>query len=318
MANSATRVSSEGLGSLVNLWRSWSAQIAGMDLPINPVHALAGVNFSVERGMIGILGPNGAGKTTLLRQLAGVLDPTRGTIIYGGVHLHKIQRHLARWVGYLPQDAGLPEGMSPREYLTWYAALYDIPTNIRTQRVNELLQETGLSDKTDDKIKSLSGGMRQRVAVARTLLRLPPVIIVDEPTVGLDPRERIRFRTLLSRLARDRIVLISTHVVEDVAIACDRVLVISEGHLVFDGGTDALADSATGRVWEMRTKADEKIALPEGSIRTHETPAADGSIVHRIIATGKPDDAAKLLQSTLEDGYMWLISGNTGARRITT
>ena len=313
----SNRVSSEGLGSLVNLWRSWSAQFAGMDLPINPVHALAGVNFSVDRGMIGILGPNGAGKTTLLRQLAGVLDPTRGTILYGGVHLHKIQRYLARWVGYLPQDAGLPAGMSPREYLTWYAALYDIPTNIRTQRVNELLEETGLSEKTDDKIKSLSGGMRQRVAVARTLLRLPPVIIVDEPTVGLDPRERIRFRTLLSRLARDRIVLISTHVVEDVAIACDRVLVISDGHLVFDGGTDALADSATGRVWEMRTKADEKIALPEGSIRTHETPAADGSIVHRIIATGKPGDAAKVLQSTLEDGYMWLISGNTGARGIT-
>mgnify|MGYP003323322141 CR=1 FL=1 len=304
------RVARGGTGVIINIWRAWSARIAGLDLPVDPIVSLAGVNFKVDKGMIGILGPNGAGKTTLLRQLAGVLDPTRGTIRYGGVPLAKIQKHLARWVGYLPQDAGLPGGMSPREYLIWYAALYDIPMDIRHERVDSLLSEVGLNDKVDDKIKSLSGGMKQRVAVARTLLRLPPVIIVDEPTVGLDPRERIRFRNLLSNLARDRIVLMSTHVVEDVAVACDRVLVIAKGELVFDGGTDTLSDTATGHVWELRTAPGETPVLRDGAIATHETPSADGKVVHRIIAEKQPG-AAVALDATLEDGYMWLLTQHT-------
>ena len=249
----ATRASRGWLRYPRSLWRRWAARVGGFDLPSDPVLALAGVNFSVERGMVGVLGPNGAGKTTLLRQLAGVLDPTRGAITLGGVPLRVIQRYLARWVGYLPQDAGLPGGMTAREYLTYFAALYDLPRDVRRQRVESLLEEVGLTEKTDEPIKALSGGMRQRVAVARTLLRLPPVIIVDEPTVGLDPRERIRFRNLLSRLARDRIVLFSTHVVEDVEVACQRVLVLARGRLLFDGEPGALADTASGRVWELRT-----------------------------------------------------------------
>lgn len=310
------RVARGGTGVIINIWRAWSARFAGLDLPADPIVALAGVNFKVEKGMIGILGPNGAGKTTLLRQLAGVLDPTRGTIRYGGVPLAKIQKHLARWVGYLPQDAGLPGGMSPKEYLTWYAALYDIPADNRHERVDSLLSEVGLDDKVDDKIKSLSGGMKQRVAVARTLLRLPPVIIVDEPTVGLDPRERIRFRNLLSRLARDRIVLMSTHVVEDVAVACDRVLVIAKGELVFDGGTGTLSDTAIGHVWELRTEPGEIPVLPDGAIATHETPSVDGKVVHRIIAAEQPEATAPL-DATLEDGYMWLLTQNTDANNNT-
>ena len=194
------------------LWRRLALRVGGFDLAAQPVQALTAVNFRIEKGMVGILGPNGAGKTTLLRQLAGILDPSRGAIALGGAPLGKVQRTLAQWVGYLPQDAGLPGGLSAREYLTYFAALYDLPPAVRPERVEHLLAEVGLAEKADDKIKELSGGMRQRVAVARTLLRLPPVIIVDEPTVGLDPRERIRFRNLLSRLASDRIVLFSTHV----------------------------------------------------------------------------------------------------------
>ena len=306
----ARRITRGEFGAVTNIWRRWSSLLAGLDLPNDPTHALTGVSFTVEKGMVGIIGPNGAGKTTLLRQLAGVLDPTRGTIHFGGVPMQKLQRHLARWVGYLPQEAGLPAGMSAREYLTWYASLYDIPAEEREQRVKSLLKDVGLEEKSDERIKALSGGMRQRVAVARTLLRLPPVIVVDEPTVGLDPRERIRFRNLLSRLARDRIVLISTHVVEDVAVACDRVLVISEGHLVFDGGTDELSEVATGYVWELRSDTDVRIELPEGAIRTHVTPAADGGVIYRVISAEKPVSSARLLDATLEDGYMWLLANS--------
>jgi ABC-type multidrug transport system ATPase subunit len=299
-----------------SLWRRWAARIGGLDLPSNPVRALAGVTFSIERGMVGVLGPNGAGKTTLLRQLAGVLDPTRGTIALGRVPLHVIQRYLARWVGYLPQDAGLPGSLTPREYLSYFAALYDLPRELRRQRVESLLEEVGLSEKLDEPIKALSGGMRQRVAVARTLLRLPPVIIVDEPTVGLDPRERIRFRNLLSRLARDRIVLFSTHVVEDVAVACERVLVLAGGRLLFDGEPRTLADAARGRVWEVRTAPDVELELPPGAIRAEATPASDGSAVHRVLAAEAPAAGARPLEAVLEDGYLWLLGAakSEGAR----
>jgi ABC-type multidrug transport system ATPase subunit len=299
-----------------SLWRRWAARVGGFDLPSSPVLALAGVNFSIERGMVGILGPNGAGKTTLLRQLAGVLDPTRGTITLGGVPLRIVQRVLARWVGYLPQDAGLPGALTAREYLSYFAALYDLPHKVRGERVENLLQEVGLAEKADDRISALSGGMRQRVAVARTLLRLPPVIIVDEPTVGLDPRERIRFRNLLGRLARDRIVLFSTHVVEDVAVACERVLVLGRGRLLFDGEPAELSAAANGRVWEMRMAPDAELDLPEGAIRAGETPAADGSAVHRILSSEQPSESARPLNAVLEDGYLWLIASTAQGTQI--
>ena len=289
------------------LLRRWALRLGGFDLPARPVRALSEVNFRVERGMVGILGPNGAGKTTLLRLLAGILEPTRGAISLGGVRLGTVRDVLARWVGYLPQDAGLPGGLSPREYLSYFAALYDLPPELRRERLEGLLREVGLTGKADDKIKSLSGGMRQRVAVARTLLRVPPVIIVDEPTVGLDPRERIRFRNLLSRLAAERIVLFSTHVVEDVAVACERVLVLAKGRLVFDGEPASLSHVAEGRVWEVRSRAAEEFVLPEGAILAEEAPAG-GFSVRRVLADTSPAPDAQAVEANLEDGYLWLIS----------
>ncbi len=294
--------------------RRWALRLGGLDFPAKPVQALSGVNFRVKRGMVGILGPNGAGKTTLLRQLAGILEPTRGVVWLGDVPLARVRRVLARWVGYLPQDAGLPGGMSAREYLLYFASLYDLPPEIRQQRVSDLLREVGLEGKTEEPIKALSGGMRQRVAVARTLLRLPPVIIVDEPTVGLDPRERIRFRNLLARLAQDRIVLFSTHVVEDVAVACDRVLVLAGGQLVFDGEPNALAEIAVGKVWEARTPTDVAFELPVGAILAEEAPCVGGETVRRVLAEAPPTPDATPLAARLEDGYLWLISRPEEAR----
>ena len=293
------------------LLRRWALRLGGFDLPVRPVRAVSEVNFRVEKGMVGVLGPNGAGKTTLLRQLAGILDPTRGAIFLGGAPLGKVRNLLARWVGYLPQDAGLPGGLSAREYLSYFGALYDLPVPVRRERVERLLREVGLEGKADDKIKALSGGMRQRVAVARTLLRLPPVIIVDEPTVGLDPRERIRFRNLLSRLAEDRIVLFSTHVVEDVAVACERVLVMASGRLVFDGQPAALADAAQGRVWEVRSPAAAPFELPSDAILAEEAPAG-GITVRRILRDTAPMADAAAVDPRLEDGYLWLISHADG------
>jgi len=195
----------------------------------------------------------------------------------------------------------------PAERAAFLAGACGNDVNLR-RRVEDLLTEVGLVEKADERIKALSGGMRQRVAVARTLLRLPPVIIVDEPTVGLDPRERIRFRNLLARLARERIVLFSTHVVEDVAVACERVLVLAKGRLVFDGEPSELAKTAQGRVWEMRTASDAELVLPADALQAEVTPATDGSAVHRILASEKPSAAARPLEPSLEDGYLWLLN----------
>ena len=289
-------------------WRRMSKRIAGFDLPADEIQALWSVSFTAKRGMIGILGPNGAGKTTLLRQLAGIIDPTSGAVKVGGVPLKSIQKVLARWVGYLPQDSGLPLGLTPREYLQYYAALYDIPPETRHERVTDLIAEVGLAEKIDDKIGSLSGGMKQRVAVARTLLRLPAIIIVDEPTVGLDPRERIRFRNLLARLAESRIVLFSTHVVEDVAISCERVLVIAKSRLRYDGTPSDLALNAEGCVWERRIDEGQDTSLPEGAILAEEAPDAQGTTVQRIIWNQQPTEDATPLTARPEDGYLWLLS----------
>ncbi|MCY3628316.1 MAG: efflux RND transporter permease subunit [Gammaproteobacteria bacterium] len=289
-------------------YRRFTKRIGGLDLPANEISALTSVSFSAEQGMIGILGPNGAGKTTLLRQLAGMIESSGGTVHLGNVPLPKIQRTLAQWVGYLPQDAGLPLSLTPREYLDYYAALYDIDPAIRNKRVVELLEEVGLKDKVNDKIKSLSGGMRQRVAVARTLLRLPPIIIVDEPTVGLDPRERIRFRNLLSRLAESRVVLFSTHVVEDVAISCDRVLVLAKSRLRFDGSPAKLAEAAEGKVWEIHHDHEIDVTLPTDTILVEQTPTTAGGVIQRVVSKQQPEDEAKPITARPEDGYLWLLA----------
>jgi ABC-type multidrug transport system ATPase subunit len=289
------------------IWRSIARKLLGFGLRREEVRALTGVQFRTTRGMIGILGPNGAGKTTLLRMLAGILDPTAGTIWLGNVRLGKLRKYLARWVGYLPQDFGLPQDMTARGYLQYYAMLYDLPEEKRDERVNRLLEDVGLMEKADQPIGSYSGGQRQRVAVARTLLRLPPVIIVDEPTVGLDPRERIRFRNLLSRLAAGRVVLFSTHVVEDVAVACERVIVITRGRMVYDGEPMALAETAVGRVWEVRLPAEEEGTLPDGVLVVDQVPEAGGISRSRVLSRTKPHDAAVPIEPSLEDGYLWLV-----------
>ena len=289
-------------------WRRLSRRVFGLDLPRKQVHALAGVHFTAERGMVGILGPNGAGKTTLLRMLTGILDPSVGRITLGGVPLEKLRRYLARWVGYLPQDFGLPEDLTARGYLDYYALLYELkPAERRRERVDRLLKEVGLADRADEKIGSYSGGMRQRVAVARTLLRLPQVIIVDEPTVGLDPRERIRFRNLLARLAEGRIVLFSTHVVEDVEVACERVIVFSRGRMVFDGPPPDLAGVAEGKVWTASLERGEETSLPQGALLVDQVPEASGRLRTRLLFAARPVEQAEPTQPTLEDGYLWLV-----------
>jgi ABC-type multidrug transport system ATPase subunit len=216
-------------------------------------------------------------------------------------------------VGYLPQDFGLPKDLTGREYLEYYALLYDIGTGEeRRERVEHLLEEVGLSDVAGKKIGGYSGGMRQRVAVARTLLRLPSIIIVDEPTVGLDPRERIRFRNLLAKLSKTRIVLFSTHVVEDVAVACDRVVVMAKGEKVFDGEPPHLAREAEGWVWELRMRPEEENNLPEDALVVDQVPEEGGYSRARVLCSRPPFPEAQKVSPNLQDGYLRLVGYRVG------
>jgi multidrug efflux pump subunit AcrB/ABC-type multidrug transport system ATPase subunit len=298
----------ESIGRMRALWRQMCMALFGLALPRLEVEALATTSFAARRGMIGILGPNGAGKTTMLRLLAGVLDASSGTVHYGGFLKRRAGDYVSRWVGYLPQEFGLPDHLTAQEYLEYFALLYRVGDRAtRAERVERLLVEVGLHERRHDKIGGYSGGMRQRVAIARTLLRHPPIVIVDEPTVGLDPRERIRFRNLLAKLAEGRVVLFSTHVVEDVAVSCNRVVVMKRGRMVFDGPPDQLAKLAEHRTWELRLAAGAQVELPASCKMVDQGPEADGGSRMRILSAASPHSDAVPVEPGIEDGYLQLM-----------
>jgi multidrug efflux pump subunit AcrB/ABC-type multidrug transport system ATPase subunit len=309
----ATRGSDRDAGGLVarvrGAWRQLCLAVFGLDLPREEVEALATTSFAAKQGMIGILGPNGAGKTTLLRLLAAVLDPTAGAVHYGGRLKRRVGGYVSRWVGYLPQEFGLPDHLTAQEYLDYFALLYEVGNaRERRERVDTLLAEVGLGERKHERIGGYSGGMRQRVAVARTLLRQPPIIIVDEPTVGLDPRERIRFRNLLAKLAEGRVVLFSTHVVEDVAVSCQRVVVMRKGRMVYDGKPDELAAMAEGKIWEIRLAAGEQPELPKESKVVDQVPEAGEGVRLRVLCASQPHPNARSIAPVIEDGYLKLVN----------
>lgn len=292
-----------------NWWRKFSFERFAWGVQKSGFTALGSLNFKAKAGMIGILGPNGAGKTTLFRTLAGILTPTVGTIYYGGVDKRILGKRLSRYIGFLPQEFGLPEHMTGRDYLDYFAILHELGDKAeRDATVQKLLADVGLSDKQNEQIKGYSGGMKQRLAVAQTLLTQPSIIIVDEPTAGLDPKERIRFRNLLSKLAKDRIVLFSTHVIEDVAASCERVVVLKRGCVVYDGDPRALAQLAQNKVWRLCLGVDEASEIEQQYNVISQSANLDNTVNLRVLAQDKPHDAAQVTDSTLEDGYFELFT----------
>lgn len=305
----STATRDQPVGRLRAAWRQICTALFGFDLPRAQVEALATTSFAARQGMIGILGPNGAGKTTLLRLLAGVLEASSGTVHYGGWLRRRVGDYVSRWVGYLPQEFGLPDHLTAQEYLEYFALLYQVGDRAtRAERVRGLLVEVGLYERRHERIAGYSGGMRQRVAIARTLLRHPPIIIVDEPTVGLDPRERIRFRNLLAKLAEDRVVLFSTHVVEDVAVSCQRVIVMRQGRIVYDGSPEQLANLAAGRTWEVRLASGAHLEPSDSCKVVDQGPEAGGGSRMRILSAVSPHSGATAVEPGIEDGYLHLMN----------
>jgi ABC-type multidrug transport system ATPase subunit len=273
------------------------------------VQAVRDVHLNIQPGLIGLLGPNGAGKTTLMRMLATLLTPTEGTARIGGYDIRQAadRRQIKRILGYLPQELGLYPNLSAYEFLDYMAILKGLHDGkARKQRISELLEMVSLADVAKRRLKGFSGGMKRRVGLAQALLNDPQFLIVDEPTAGLDPEERIRIRTMLSELALagERAIILSTHIVEDVTQTCRRLVVLHKGQVRFDGAPEELAALAEGRTWQMTTSG----ARPEHLAIASILPRA-GGIEYRVIGDPRPEDHATPLVPTLEDGYLWLMSG---------
>ncbi len=271
------------------------------------IHALQGIDLKMDSGMFGLLGPNGAGKTTLMRILAGIVQPSGGKVMVNNNDLStdRGRQAVKSMLGYLPQELGMYNELSAFEFVDYMAILKGVnDPKVRRQTVEETLNMVGLSEDAGRKIKGFSGGMKRRVGIAQALVNDPGLLIVDEPTSGLDPEERIRLRNLLVKLAGDRIVLLSTHIVEDIGQTCRDMAVLAHGQVIFRGSPADLIHSADGHVWTLTTRETEK---PDHDLTVVSMLHLSEGIQYRLVGQDAGQYAAKPTQPGLEDGYVWLM-----------
>ncbi len=262
------------------------------------------VSTVLKPGVYGLLGENGAGKTTFMRMLCAILESTSGEVFLDGREIVSMGAEYRDILGYLPQEFGYYPNYTAREFLLYMAALKGIPRDTAKKRAGELLKIVGLNDVGTKKMKTFSGGMKQRVGIAQALLNYPKLLILDEPTAGLDPKERVRFRNLISDYAGDRIVLLSTHIVSDVEAIADEVLLMKKGKVLTQGTVSELTKKAAGKVWELTVSpAEAKIWQEKTAVANlrHEGE----QVVLRILSDDKPTEEAAPCEAGLEDLYLY-------------
>lgn len=272
-----------------------------------PFKALDGVSFEFSTGMVGLLGPNGAGKSTLMRIVTGILDQSYGKIWINGIDTSEKKEELQGQIGYLPQEFGMYEHMTATEFLDYQCILKGIfDNNLRKERIEKVLKSVHMFERKDELISSFSGGMKQRIGIAQILLNLPKILVVDEPTAGLDPRERIRFRNMLVELSRERVVLFSTHIIEDIASSCNKVIVIDKGKVKYAGDPPEMAKLAENYVFKFKIAVDEFDKLENKHLIVHHM--REGNDIHvRYISKTKPFPHAENVSPLLEDAYLCLL-----------
>lgn len=275
--------------------------------------ALDGISLTILGGMFGLLGPNGAGKTTLLRILTTLLAPTSGQARVGGVDVMQNPGEVRQRLGYLPQDFGFYRNLTAFEMLDYIGALKNIPARRRKDQVMAVLEDVHLIAEAGRKVGAFSGGMRQRLGIAQALLGDPELIVVDEPTAGLDPEERIRFRNLLAGLAQQRTVLLSTHIFADVEANCASLAVLNRGRIIFSGSPAALGEQARGSVWQVDAPADRWPAL-EARYPVLAARALDGRVQGRLLADHPPMEGARPAEPRLEDGYVHVMKASAATQ----
>ncbi len=277
--------------------------IEGLEKRFGNFIALQGIDLTVRTGMFGLLGPNGAGKTTLMRILATLIPKSKGRVRIGSFDLDREPHKVREILGYLPQAFNTYRNLTAAEVLDYVALLKGIvDAKERRKEVDRVLEQVNLSRRSRDKIGTYSGGMKQRVGIAQALIGNPKLLIVDEPTAGLDPEERIRFRNLLGEISGDRIVILSTHVVADIESVCTDLAVLNQGKLVYRGTPEALARRAEGKVWSLTLDAGELSRLNEVRILARRQTANGLQI--RCLSPSRPSPHATQVAPTLEDGYM--------------
>ena len=275
--------------------------------------AIKNLSLKIPSGMYGLLGRNGAGKTSLTQILAALSVPTNGDIWLNGVSMKETAK-IREMVGYLPQDFSMYRSMTVLGAMDYLGLLSDIPKEIRKERIDELLEKVNLKDNAKTKIKALSGGMKRRLGIAQALLHNPQILIVDEPTTGLDPEERIRSRNLLSDFADDRIVLLSTHIASDIESICDGVAVLNDGKLIFHGSTEELIRRADGKIYLITASKELDRHIKEKYVCLNMSNTRTG-IQYRILSDTPPKEKGKIQSPTLEDGYMYLLHQIEGGVR---
>ena len=264
-------------------------------------------SLEVESGVLGLLGPNGAGKTTLMQMVATLLQPTAGTIHFKGIDVTERPNALRDRLGFLPQDFGVYDNLTAREFLAYLAALKGVRSK---SRVQEMLDAVNLHTVADRPLGGFSGGMRQRLGIAQALINEPDLVIVDEPTAGLDPEERVRFRNLLNEVAENRLVILSTHIVSDIESSATRIAILRQGSLVVSGTPEELLQAADGRVWEMVVSSSEFEHLQAHARVSRAVRRGDGVHV-RLVGPDAPGPGATQPTPTLEDAYLHFMSAPT-------
>ena len=262
------------------------------------------ITTSMTPGVYALLGANGAGKTTLMRMMTGILEPTSGEILFDKENIKEMGSEYRSILGYLPQDFGHYPNYSAKDFLLYIATLKGITAKTAKSRVLDLAEKVGLSDVINKKIKTFSGGMKQRLGIAQAILNDPYILIMDEPTAGLDPKERVKFRNLISSLAQNRIVILSTHIVSDVEAIADKVFLMKHGEFVSEGGIQKLVEEVDGHVWELKVDPKE-VDKWEAETTVANLRRENENTILRIISEESPSEYANPVAATLEDLYLY-------------
>lgn len=285
-----------------------------MELTLDRLTKRFGAHIAVDRvsttlkpGVTGLLGANGAGKTTLMRMVCDVLRPTEGRVLWNGQDALSMGEDYRSLLGYLPQDFGYYPDFSSLEFMRYMATLKGFGKREGLARSEQLLEEVGLGDHLRAKVKTFSGGMVQRLGIAQAMINDPAILVLDEPTAGLDPKERVRFRNLIAGFAKDKVVVLSTHIVSDVEFTANRVLVMQSGRFIMDDAPEGLVERAAGKVWECRV---DQVGMREVGVRgtvANAHYADDGTAVLRVVADEAPVEGARRVPPTLEDLYLYVF-----------
>lgn len=271
------------------------------------VYAINNLNLKIDKGVFGLLGQNGAGKTTLMRILTTLIPATNGSVTLNGIMLnHSNELEIRRQIGYLPQEFGFYPNLTVYECLDYIALLNKIEINKRKQIILDILEKVNLIEQKNKKFKNLSGGMKRRAGLAQAMINNPEILVIDEPTTGLDPEERVRIRNMIADFSVNKTVIFSTHIIEDIASTSERLGILEKGNLLYEGTSKELIENANGKVWSIRLK--DKIELEEMRKKHFIVSNIYGSdyVEARIISEERPCYNAEVVEANIEDAYMYI------------